>query len=202
MKKLMLSVLAVCLLSTASFAGFGAAVKLGVGQNDPKSMDEYFHSPSFNGGEMDESGGIFGLEALYEMPLQAGDELNKIGFKLGVDFYGENELKEYGEPTITETTYAIPFTAYYKYDAGIKKVSFWGGAGLTFLKTKLEAGPDEESKSKTFFHLAGGGEYRFSELFALGLDLKYNISAKAEKDGLVYSDRSGLSGALAARFYF
>lgn len=62
------------------------------------------------------------------------------------------------------------------------------------------------SKSKIFPHIMAGTEYRFSELFALGLEAKYNFSAKTEKNyeglNVVLSDRSGLSGAVTARFYF
>ena len=213
MKKLSILVLAV-LFAVPAFAGnWGAGVRLGVGENDPEGMDNAFHSGAFSG-SFDENPGIFAIEGLYEMPLRTGDETNKIGFRLGFDFYGENELDGnmyvagYGtaREEATETTWAVPLTAYYKYDGGIKRVSFWGGAGFTFLKAKLEEKTEgfssDYSKTKTFFHIAVGSEYRFSELFALGLDLKYNFAAKAKDQGIVISDRSGLSGALAARFYF
>lgn len=202
MKKLMLAVIAVAVMSTASFAGFGAAVKLGAGENDPKSLKDL----NVGGTDLTEGYGVFSLEGLYEMPFDAADEANKIGAKIGFDFYGENELKiNATNAKITEDTYAFPITVYYKRDNGVKNVSFWAGPGVTFMRTELEAsgipGGDKEHKNKTFFHIAGGAEYRFTELFALGLDLRYNFSAKVKKDGYV-TDRSGFGGAVAARFYF
>ena len=203
MKKLMLAVIAVAVMSTASFAGFGAAVKLGAGENDPKSLKDL----NVGGTDLTEGYGVFSLEGLYEMPFDAADEANKIGAKIGFDFYGENELKiNATNAKITEDTYAFPITVYYKRDNGVKNVSFWAGPGVTFMRTELEAsgipGGDKEHKNKTFFHIAGGAEYRFTELFALGLDLRYNFGAKVKKDGAVLSDRSGFGGAVAARFYF
>ncbi len=203
MKKLMLAVIAVAVMSTASFAGFGAAVKLGAGENDPKSLKDL----NVGGTDLTEGYGVFSLEGLYEMPFDAADEANKIGAKIGFDFYGENELKiNATNAKITEDTYAFPITVYYKRDNGVKNVSFWAGPGVTFMRTELEAsgipGGDKEHKNKTFFHIAGGAEYRFTELSALGLDLRYNFGAKVKKDGAVLSDRSGFGGAVAARFYF
>ena len=58
------------------------------------------------------------------------------------------------------------------------------------------------SKTKIFPHITAGAEYRFNEVFALGLDVKYNIAAKVKKDDLVLSDRSGIGAALTGRFYF
>lgn len=203
MKKILLLSLLV-FLSMPLFAEYGIGVKLGVGENDPKSMNEMF---DVYGGDKTEGDGIFSLEFLYEFPLQAGDEVNKLGIKAGFDFYGENELKiknyYYGvRGRFTENTWALPITGYYKYDGGLKNFSFYGGAGVTFIKTEVEVGVEDWSKSKLFPHIAGGAEYRFTKLFALGLDLKYNIGAKLEKEGGTLSDRSGFSGALAGRFYF
>ena len=201
MKKLMLAVLAVAVMSTASFAGWGAAAKLGVGENDPKTLKDAHDTW---GGDLDEGYGIFSLEGLYEMPF-AADEANKVGVKLGIDFYGSNEWKVTGNK-VTEDTYAFPLTVYYKRDNGVKNVSFWAGPGVTFIRTEVDAtgtlfGTEKDHKNKTFFHIAGGAEYRFTQLFALGLDVRYNFSAKIKKDGYV-SDRSGFGGAVAARFYF
>ena len=199
MKKILLLSLLV-FLSMPLFAEYGVGVKLGVGENDPKSMNEAF---DYYGGDKTENGGIFSLEFLYEFPLHTGDEVNKVGVKAGLDFYGENELKNnYLGIKATENTWALPITGYYKYDGGLKNFSFYGGAGVTFIKTEVEVGVEDWSKSKLFPHIAGGAEYRFTKLFALGLDLKYNIGAKLEKEGGTLSDRSGFSGALAGRFYF
>jgi opacity protein-like surface antigen len=202
MKKLMLAVIAVAVMSTASFAGWGAAAKLGVAENDPKTMKNAHDAV---GGDFDKGYGVFSLEGLYEMPFDAADEANKVGVKLGLDIYGENELKATGVK-LKEDTYAFPLTVYYKRDNGVKNVSFWAGPGLTFLRTETEQTvlgvSDDVNKNKVFFHIAGGAEYRFTELFALGLDLRYNFGAKVKKDGAVLSDRSGFGGAVAARFYF
>lgn len=199
MKKILLLSLLV-FLSMPLFAEYGVGVKLGVGENDPKSMNEAF---DYYGGDKTENGGIFSLEFLYEFPLRPGDEVNKLGVKAGLDFYGENELKNnYLGIKATENTWALPITGYYKYDGGLKNFSFYGGLGFTFIRTEVELGSEDFSKSKLFAHIAGGAEYRFTQLFALGLDLKYNIGAKLEKEGGTLSDRSGFSGALAGRFYF
>lgn len=199
MKKILLLSLLV-FLSMPLFAEYGVGVKLGVGENDPKSMNEAF---DYYGGDKTEGDGIFSLEFLYEFPLRPGDEVNKLGVKAGLDFYGENELKNnYLGIKATENTWALPITGYYKYDGGLKNFSFYGGLGFTFIRTEVELGSEDFSKSKLFAHIAGGAEYRFTQLFALGLDLKYNIGAKLEKEGGTLSDRSGFSGALAGRFYF
>ncbi len=58
------------------------------------------------------------------------------------------------------------------------------------------------SKTKVFPHITAGAEYRFSRVFALGVDLKYNIAAKVKKDEAILSDRSGIGAAVTGRFYF
>ena len=198
MKKLVLLVVSLLFVAPAALAdNWGASVKLGAGENDPTTLKEMY---DYYGGELTKSYGIFGLEALYEWNLE--DETNKIGAKLGLDIYGDSELKVSGDKA-TETTYAWPVTVYYKKDNGIKAWSYYAGAGLSFLRSELEiSGYGKESKWKVFPHLMVGGEYRFTKLFALGAELKYNISAKVKDDGDVLSDHSGLSGAVVGRFYF
>ncbi len=198
MKKIVLVLVGLLFVAPAAFAdNWGASVKLGAGENDPKLLKRaYDHL----GGELDKNYGIFGLEALYEWDLN--DETNKIGARIGVDIYGENEHKR-GSLKATEDTYAFPVTVYYKKDNGLKAWSYYGGAGMSFLHSELEVdGDGKESKWKVFPHLMIGGEYRFTKLFALGIEAKYNISAKVKKSGYVISDRSGISGALVGRFYF
>ena len=202
MKKLLLAVFVVAAFSAASFAGgWGVGVKLGAGQNDPKSMKD-----AHTTGTLTKAPGVFAIEGLYEWDLkgkrfkQVGSE-NKIGLRFGFDSYGENKLEQGG--TAKEETISLPITVYYKHDSGIKKVSWYAGAGLTFMQTELKVSPGtDRDESKTFPHIMGGAEYRFTKLFALGLDLKYNFSAKITKNNLVLSDRTGLQGVLAARFYF
>lgn len=197
MKKFVIAVLAVLFVAPAAMAeGWGVGVKLGAGQNDPKTLKKNFDQ---YGGELDRNAGYFNLEVLHEWALN--DEANKIGAKVGWDMYGENELKRFGEKA-TEETYSFPFTVYYKRDNGVQNFSWFGGAGVTILRSKIEVGVYDESKTKVFPHIVAGGEYRFTKVFALGLEARYNFAAKVKKDGAVLSDRTGFGGALTGRFYF
>ena len=205
----MLSLPAFVQAQEARTGNWGVGIRTGIGQNDPKSMQEAYDE-AFNYGwskkEITKSPIVFGIEGLYEWGLS--DETNKLGVRAGVDIYGENELKlDDGDLKATEDTYSFPITLYYKKDNGAKKFSWMAGAGITILHTEFtvkETGYSDEkySKSKVFPHLMVGAEYRFCRLFALGLDVKYNIGAKVKDDGDVISNRSGLSGALTGRFYF
>ena len=206
MKKLVIAVLAVLFVAPAVMAkDWGIGVKLGAGQNDPKGIKDAYDRSIYNK-ELDKNPAFFGLEVLHEWALN--DEANKIGAKVGWDMYGENKAKEwlgaYNEE-IKETTYSFPFTVYYKRDNGLKKLSWFGGAGFTIIHTKLEAtgwNKDDLSKTKVFPHIVAGGEYRFTNVFALGLEARYNFAAKMKKNGIVMSDRSGFGAALTGRFYF
>lgn len=199
MKKLLLVMLGVMFLSPVAFAdNWGVGVKLGLGENNPKAMEDTYDE---FGGELTTSDGLFGLEALHEWNL---NEADKIGLKIGLDLYGENKY-ELGILEATETTYAVPLSVYYKKDNGVQKLSYFVGLGVTYINSEIDFSGtllDDVEKDKVFPHVLGGIEYRFTEVFALGLDLKYNFSAKMKKDGEVVSDRSGFSAALAARFYF
>lgn len=196
MKKLIIAVLAVMFVAPSVMAkDWGFGVKLGAGQNDPKTMKD-LNGP---GTELDKNNGIFSLEVLHEWALN--DEANKIGAKIGWDVYGNNELKGFGDK-LTEDTYSFPFTVYYKRDNGLQNISWFGGAGITILRSEWEEGSWKESKNKVFPHIVIGGEYRFTQVFALGLEARYNFSAKVKKNGATLSDRSGFGGALTGRFYF
>lgn len=199
-KKLTIALLAVFIAPLAfAQSNWGVGVKLGAGENDPKTLQEIYDNI---GGDLTKGYGIFGLEALYERTIQ---DQHKAGVKLGLDVYGDNEYEHRLISKITEETYAIPLTLYYKWDGGVKNWSFFAGAGATYMKAEMDDGTDSYSESKIFPHIAGGAEYRFTELFALGFDVKYNFNAKLEKhiEAIDYkTDRSGFSGALAARFYF
>ena len=115
--------------------------------------------------------------------------------------FGENEWKNSYYHTVTETIYAFPITLYYKQDYGVKNWSWFAGAGITFMKGEMEEGPSTYKDSQVFPHITAGAEYRFTELFALGLEAKYNINAELKK-GFYTTDRSGISAALTGRFYF
>lgn len=205
MKKLYLLLLAITLLSSSAFAGFGVGVKGGLAENDPKDAHKIFSNAHESVTETlgDE---YFGIEAFYEMNI-ADSYVHKLGFKIGTDFYLENEWEyKWSKKTITENTLSLPLTVYYKYDGGIKGWSFFAGAGATILSTEVDFdgydGLDKESKTKVFPHITAGTEYRFCKLFALGLDLRYNFGAKVEKSHFILSDRSGFGAAIAGKFYF
>lgn len=193
MKKITLAILAIMCAASFSFAeNWGLGLKLGAGQNDPKTLNDLHTS-----GELDEGNGFFAIEGQYEWELK---EANKIGLRFGVDAYGDNELKV-GPIKITETTYALPLTVYYKYDKGIQHVNCYVGGGATYIRSDVEEGTFKDHKAKVFPHIVAGAEYRFNALFGLGVEAKYNISAELKK-GDYKTDRSGFMGALVARFYF
>ena len=176
-------------------------MKVGAGENDPKTLKEA--QDSFSRSELTEDGaGFVGAEVLYEFDLK--DEANKLGVKLGVDVFGQNKLEFYS-PTYgkaTETTLALPLTVYYKRDNGVKGWSPFVGAGVSFFRTQIKEDDTKDHKSKVVPHIAAGAEYRFTNLFALGFEAKYTFNAKLEKKGVVYSDHTGFSGAITGRFYF
>ena len=230
MKKNLTLVVAVLFLAPAVFANnWGLGLKVGVGQNDPKDIKKFDSMLTAPKNSLDEEHFFSGLEAMYEIDLD--NESNKIGIRLGYEGFGENKAEKSAktisgsliteeEVALEEETYAIPVTIYYKKDNGVNKLSYFAGIGATFVRSKLTYSEEEEvetiagidisetgyseslSKGKIFPHIVLGAEYRFTELFALGLEAKYNIGAKVKKDGWVLSDRSGISGALTARFYF
>lgn len=196
---------------SAKADNWGLGVKLGVAENDPKSMKDTQDEAGYYGlnSDLEENNGVFGLEALYEFDLN--DNADKLGVKLGMDFFGENKLELTssvvpGSFEAKENTFAVPLTVYYKKDNGLKHWSPFVGAGLSLFRTELKAddsGSSEKvTKSKVAPHIMAGAEYRFSPLFALGLEAKYNFSAEIKKDGDVLSDHSGFGGAITGRFYF
>ena len=152
MRKLVLAVLAVFVASAGFASDWGLGLKLGAGQNDAKTLKKLH---DVYGGELDEGYGIFAIEGQYEWALS---ETDKLGLRLGVDIYGDNELKA-GYDKLTESTYAIPLTVYYRLDKGIKAVSVYGGIGATYMRTDVEAGTYKDHKAKVFPHVVAGAEY-------------------------------------------
>ena len=207
MKKMLLAVFSIFILSSVSMAnGWGLGVKLGLGGNDPKGMEQLWNT---YGGTFTKSPGVFAIEGQYEwdLPLEK-TYTNKIGLRFGFDFYGENKL-EHTSFTASENTTAFPITVYFKTSPeDIPNFSVYLGGGITILSTEAKVGNLTYDESKVFPHLVLGGEYRFNKTFALGLELKCNIEAQIEKDNVlgandvILSDRSGAQGALVARFYF
>ena len=209
MKRQVAMLFAVLFLAPAMFAAdnWGLGLKLGAGESDPKTLKEVYDDADLaQSKSLDENEGLFGVEVLYEKDL--GDA-NKLGFKLGYVGYGENELEMRNGAAYlkaTEETYEMPLSVYYKRDNGLKNWSWFAGVGLSYIRTKMDLDGNiaegNWSKGKVFPHLLAGAEYRFTEVFALGVEAKYNFSAKLKKDGDVLSDHSGFSGALTGRFYF
>jgi len=205
MKKIVVLLFAVLFVAPAAFAeGWGVGVKLGGGDNNPSDLKAAYGSMG-GSKELDTNGAYFGLEAFHEWAL--ADETSKIGAKVGLDFFGENEAetKSGFHEELTETTYSFPFTVYYKCDNGVGAFSWFGGAGATIIRSELEYkgfGENKTSKNKVFPHIVVGGEYRFTQVFALGLEARYNFDAKVKKDGVILSDRTGFGAALTGRFYF
>ncbi len=208
MKKWLVALLGVLFFAPAVFAdNWGLGLKLGVGENDPETLKE-LQDRSMVNTELDQNSGIFGVEALYEWTLN--DESNKLGVKLGWTGFGENELEmSYAGSwaKFTENTFAVPLTVYYKRDNGVKAWSPFAGVGISYFRSQFKfeestGAEEKEHKSKVVPHLVAGAEYRFSKWFALGVEAQYTFNAKIEKNEAVYSDRTGLSGAITGRFYF
>lgn len=129
-----------CAWPTAAKAdNWGVGVKVGVSENDPKTMKEIQDGTLYNT-ELNENGAVFsGLEALYEFNLDG--ETNKLGVKLGVDVFGHNDLTvttPFAWTKWTETTYAIPLTVYYKRDNGVSAWTPYVGAGVSFFRSELK----------------------------------------------------------------
>lgn len=71
MKKILLLIFAVTILSPLSFAQWGLGVKLGAGENDPKDMEDAFDSMYGVDRTLTTSPGIFALEVLYEKNIES-----------------------------------------------------------------------------------------------------------------------------------
>ena len=203
MRKLAIIALAVLFFAPAAMAkGWGVGAKLGISENEPTNMK---HQHDNLGGELDKDYNFLSLEALHEWDLNGG--ANKIGFKAAWETHGESEFKPplLGSK-ITEKTHSFPFTVYYKRDNGVKKFSWFAGAGVTiFRSTKKVSGIIDSHKGsahKAAPHITVGGEYKFTEVLALGLEGRYNIGAKVKKNGEIFSDRTGFGAAFTCRFYF
>ena len=195
MKKLALCAAILAAFSVNCFAGFGLGIGLGAGQYKSELSDIKDRLPSY---EYTKNFGIFALEALYEQGglFDLGEE-HFFGAKIGYNGWGKEELKSSSlSGKIEVSYYEIPLTLYYKYTPSKWHLS--GGLGAAFGK----ADDKVESVTKIYPFIAAGLEYRFSKLFGLGLDARYNIAAKFEKSGAVYRNLSGIQGILAARFYF
>jgi len=203
MKKLLLGIFAVVLINSVSFAdtvGFG--IKGGGGGNRPDSLKSY---ESEYQGDLTKNPLFMGFELMFEKDLMGNYDKEigsavKLGIKIGIDIYGTNELKD--SPLYIDTkedTIGVPLSLYLKYD---NDLSFYVGGGISYFSTTMTYGSADRKDGRFTPHLMSGIEVRCSPSFAIGLDFQYNFNARVEKGGVIYSDRSGLQGALAARFYF
>lgn len=202
MKKTVVLMFAVLCLAPAAFAGnWGYGYKAGIGANKPTDLKNALPGHT----KLETNGAFLGAEMFYEWDLES--EADKLGVKMDFDYFVENKVEKqtaelYQE--LVETTYSLPITLYYKRDNGVKAFSWFGGAGATIMYTELQYkgyNKDIKEKYKVIPHIVAGGEYRFCELFALGLEARYNFAAKVRKGGVLLSDRSGFGAAATLRFY-
>jgi hypothetical protein len=200
MKRVLLLAAVLCFCAPAVFAQFGLGVKFGGLQNKDGLID-YVHD-NYGTYTTEESPVFFGIEGLYEAEgLFDMGQSHAFGVKLGIDFLGEDKVTLPGIIS-TSNIFKIPLTVYYKYKPG--KWHLWAGAGITYANTTWEENNAKEDDSALIPHIKGGVEYRFTKVFALGLDLGGNFGGEMKVDGneIYKRDISGLEGALAARFYF
>ena len=214
MKKIFFAIV-ISAFSVSAYAGYGLGIKTGVGGITPQTM---YDGNNAYGGSVSTRDYFVGAEAFYEHNLRldflGNDreyEEHKIGLKFGFEQYGKNTYKVLDEK-VTENTFMLPITAYYKYDQGVGKLAFTIGCGLTMIQSDFKVSENNKlDKWKGVFHIVAGTEYRISEHIGLGFDIKYitksgvldkiyNVNGHSYK--LYFSDRSGFNGALAARYYF
>lgn len=212
MKKWLLAVLVLFAFSMISYAAdFGIGVKGGIGQNDPKEMKRRFQGCSSGDScQLTKGPGVFSIEGFFEGKINSTEleitGINKAGIKVGYDYYMKNKFKNSSYDG-KETTYGIPLTLYFKADNGLNDWSSYLGIGITWFNTetffKNNFGSDEYAyQKKVIPHIAIGGEYRYTEFFAIGIDVKFNINASQKVYGHTISDRSGFQGLGVVRFYF
>ena len=187
MKKVVLAVLAVMCVASFSFAGnWGLGLKAGAGENKLNKVP----------GDKTEKGYIFaGVEVLHEFDLS---EVNKLGIKVGVETWQKDKISNSSYWADIET-YQFPITLYYKRDNGIKAFSYYIGGGFTYITGRAhDSNGHKYSKNKGLVHAMAGAEYRFTQTFALGLDVAYSHHAGLQS----LSNHEGFRGALVGRFYF
>ena len=189
MKKVVLAVLAVMCVASFSFAGnWGLGLKAGAGENDWKT---------YGSTDVDKGYGFAGAEILYEFDTSSN---NKIGLKVGVEAYQKDKASFSGIDTEVKT-WNCPVTLYYKWDKGVNAFSYFLGGGFTYINSRWhDSSAVKYTHSKGMAHLMAGTEYRFTQGFALGVDVTYNIDAGLQAGEV--SDRTGFRGALVGRFYF
>ncbi|MDR0953649.1 MAG: outer membrane beta-barrel protein [Elusimicrobiota bacterium] len=215
MKKMILALFAIGFLGLSAHAEFFAGAKLGFGEYK-SDMQSMYDGISATNKEIDKSSkALFGLEAGYMWALTDVDQL---GFKIGFEGRGEEEVEAtnygpYEHRDATVNYFGMPISVQYKRLLG-NKWALLANAGFTYGWANVEdefsgvmSRKETKTEGKLFPFLSVGAEYRFTKLFALGADLKYNFGGKIKVDGGYFddvklADVSGLEFALAARFYF
>ena len=187
MKKVVLAALVVLCLASFSFAGnWGLGLKVGAGENDLEKV---------TGVDTEKGYGFAGVELLHEFDLS---ETNKLGLKVGAETYQKDKVSHAGFWADYQT-YQFPITLYYKLDRGVNAFSYYIGGGFTYITGREhDSNGHKYSQNKGFVHAMAGTEYRFTELFALGVDVAYSHHAGLQE----VSHHSGFRGALVGRFYF
>jgi opacity protein-like surface antigen len=207
MKKVLAAVLAVFSMAVVAGAsdlkGFYIGGSLGAagGNNFEKIQDDMTGvNTKFN-----DSNFAYGLELGYESPVISDKQL--LGARLGVTWHDEIKLEVTdilnNKASVANTAYTIPLSVYYKQLFADSKFALMGGLGVTFVnmtwETKLNGSSEDYSDSKTAAHVIAGAEYKFTEVFALGIDLKYAFGTEIKRYD--YKRDFDFQGALAARFY-
>ncbi|MDR3237415.1 MAG: porin family protein [Spirochaetia bacterium] len=190
-------VLLFLLLAASAFAETNLGAGLNFGYGSSKSDLEKYADATYPTYKYEDTGsGIFTIEAILESNSIINlPEQHRLGARLGFESRGV-EKAEYPTGKIELNYWEVPITLYYKYMTS-DSWGLFGGLGLAYGKAY------STEKSVTKFHpfITGGVEYRFTNWFGLGFDLKYNAGAEYKKDGFVYRDVNGMEGALTVRFY-
>jgi opacity protein-like surface antigen len=208
MKKVLAAVLAVFSMAIVAGAsdlkGFyiGGSLGMAGGNNFEKLQDRLTDagvSSKFN-----DSTFAYGLELGYEAPVISDNQL--LGARLGVTWHDEIKLElKNTDPSasVANRAYTIPVSVYYKHLFADSKFALMGGLGVTFVnmtwESKLNSSSDNYNDSKASPHIIAGAEYKFTEVFALGIDLKYAFDTEIKRQ--VFKRDFNFQGALAARFY-
>ena len=187
MKKVVLAVLAVMCAASFSFAGtWGLGIKAGAGENKLNKIRNMKTEKGYI---------LAGVEILHEFDLS---KLNKLGIKVGAETWQKDKISDSYFWQEFET-YQFPLTLYYKRDNGVGAFSYYIGGGFTYITGRShDSNGHKFSKNKGLVHAMAGTEYRFTQTFALGLDVAYSHHAGLQS----LSNHEGFRGALVGRFYF
>ncbi|WP_424244425.1 opacity protein-like surface antigen [Elusimicrobium posterum] len=218
-KKILLSVFAVCTMAAFASAEIGVGARMGFSADKSNMKDYEQITPITSSDYNNLKGFIFGAEVLFEKEgLFNMAENHSFGLKAGIDanLKEDVELKSgviANNIEISSQSIMVPVSVYYRYSPEPGQgMSYYVGGGAAWVMTSFKGeGPIydiDETDSKVSPFINAGTEYRFNKLFALGLDLRYLFSAKMETEKITFNgeklkrDMTGFSGAVTARFYF